>query len=342
MSKVTLLWFSQPDRPFKVFSMSRGVFLALLAGAVFFVCMSFLLFWTTKHYREQNQDVAEKNLELHKEVVQKKEAYEQQIQEKLATIETLKQEMEQARDNAETLRTRLDKSESELQEIREMELKVRRHLGLDSDVEVLKEGNASHQGGFTDIDGDREEESQPSVSIEDEDEVKDDLVSYSLSLRQSMQEVLAFLQKREKELDSMPSIMPVSNDKVWISCGYGYRMNPFTSKKEFHAAIDIAGPWKTPLLAPADGEVIRVGRNHIIGNYVKIKHGQDIVTSYGHMHSVIVKKGDRVKRKDVIGYMGNTGRSTGTHVHYKVTKDGKHVNPMKYILDRRSSSLTLN
>jgi murein DD-endopeptidase MepM/ murein hydrolase activator NlpD len=248
--------------------------------------------------------------------------------------------MEQARDNVETLRTRLDKSESELQEIREMELKVRRYLGLDSDVEVLKEGNASHQGGFTGIDFGRKEQTQPSVSTEDEGE--SDLVSYSLSLRESMQEVLTFLQERDKELDSMPSIMPVANDKVWISCGYGYRMNPFTSKKEFHAAIDIAGPWKTPLIAPADGQVIRVGKNHIFGNYVRIKHARGIVTSYGHMHSVIVKKGDRVKRKDVIGYMGNTGRSTGTHVHYKVTKDGKHVNPMKYVLDRRSTSLTLN
>jgi murein DD-endopeptidase MepM/ murein hydrolase activator NlpD len=320
--------------------MSKGVFFTLLGGALFFVCVSFVLFWTTKHYREQTQNVTQENLELQQTVDQKKETYEQQLQEKLATIKSLKQEMEQARDNVETLRTRLDKSESELQEIREMELKVRRYLGLDADVEVLKEGNASHQGGFTGIDFGREEETQPSVSTEDEGQ--NDLVSYSLSLRESMQEVLTFLQERDKELDSMPSIMPVSNDKVWISCGYGYRMNPFTSKKEFHAAIDIAGPWKTPLIAPADGQVIRVGKNHIFGNYVRIKHARGIVTSYGHMHSVIVKKGDRVKRKDVIGYMGNTGRSTGTHVHYKVTKDGKHVNPMKYVLDRRSTSLTLN
>ena len=340
MSKVTLLWFSQPDRPFKVFSMSRGAFFALLGCVVFFVCMSFFLFWTTKHYRSQTQHFSEENLELQQDVVQKKEAHEQQMQDKLSTIKTLKQQMAEARDNLELLKSKLGQSEAELEEIRKMELKVRRYLGLDADIEVLKEGNASHQGGFTGVLGPLDGEPQTANCTSGEDE--GDLVSYSLSLRESMREVLRFLQDREKELNSIPSIMPVSTDKVWISCGYGYRMNPFTSKKEFHAAIDIAGQWKTPLIAPADGTVIRVGKNHIFGNYVRIQHGHDIVTSYGHMHSVIVKKGDKVQRKDVIGYMGNTGRSTGTHVHYKVAKEGKHVNPMKYILDRRSASLTLN
>ncbi len=340
MSKVTLLWFSQPDQPFKVFSMKRRTFLVLLGGAVFFVCMSFLLFWTTKHYRSQTQQYSEENVELKKSVEQKKQDFEQQIQEKLATIQTLKQEMSQAQEDVELLRSKLDKSESELEEIREMELKVRRYLGLDEDVEMLKEGDSSHQGGFTDSCGGQDNDSQSSNSTSDGS--GEDLISYSLSLRESMQDVLKYLQDRERELNAIPSIMPVSNDKIWISCGYGHRMNPLTSKKEFHAAIDIAGPWKTPLIAPADGEVVAIGKNHIIGNYVRIKHGQGITTSYGHMHSVIVKKGDRVKRKDVFGYMGNTGRSTGTHVHYKVAKDGKHVNPMHYILDRRSKSLTLN
>lgn len=157
-----------------------------------------------------------------------------------------------------------------------------------------------------------------------------------------MEQLVDYLEKKDtKKIKTHAIYPPVKGDHFWISCGFGWRINPFTQQREFHGAIDIAGEWKTPIVAPADGVVIKVGKNSILGNYVRIRHTPHIVTLYGHLYKAIVKKGDRVKRWDVIGYMGNTGRSTGTHVHYKVEVDGKPVNPKYYIYDRRLKSLAL-
>jgi murein DD-endopeptidase MepM/ murein hydrolase activator NlpD len=105
--------------------------------------------------------------------------------------------------------------------------------------------------------------------------------------------------------------------------------------------VDIAGPWKDPIVAPADGRVIRTGKDRLLGNYVKLEHSAEIKTLYGHLATVSVASGDRVKRGDRIGTMGNTGRSTGTHLHYSVSVAGKYVDPLDYIWDRPFHRLNL-
>ena len=105
--------------------------------------------------------------------------------------------------------------------------------------------------------------------------------------------------------------------------------------------IDIAG-WKgIPIIAPANGKVIVVKKRHLLGLTVKIKHNSEFETVYGHLLKAAVKKGQHVERGAVIGYMGNSGRSTGYHLHYEVTKNGKHVDPFHYILDRNDTSSLL-
>ena len=114
-----------------------------------------------------------------------------------------------------------------------------------------------------------------------------------------------------------------------------------TGRKEFHSGVDVAGGYKTPIVSPAKGEVIRLDKDRILGKSVRIRHRKDLRTTYGHLHSFAVKEGEHVERGQVIGYMGNSGRSTGTHVHYEIVKNGKAMNPMNYILDRKGETLSL-
>ena len=103
--------------------------------------------------------------------------------------------------------------------------------------------------------------------------------------------------------------------------------------------MDISAEWRTPIIATADGKVVKAGKDRFLGKYVRIRHSRQFSTLYAHLNKAAVKKGARVKRGEMIGYMGNSGRSTGTHVHYSVIKDDAYVNPIDYIWDRFGNSL---
>jgi murein DD-endopeptidase MepM/ murein hydrolase activator NlpD len=157
-------------------------------------------------------------------------------------------------------------------------------------------------------------------------------------LRTDLYQIISTLQDRQKELEQTPAISPVDPLKSWISSSYGMRISPFTGKKQFHPGIDLAG-WKgTPIMASASGKVLAVKKKGSLGLIVKIRHSPVFATVYGHLLKAAVKRGQHVKRGEIIGYMGNSGRSTGYHLHYAVIKNGKHVNPSRYILDRNNTS----
>jgi murein DD-endopeptidase MepM/ murein hydrolase activator NlpD len=131
-------------------------------------------------------------------------------------------------------------------------------------------------------------------------------------------------------ISATPAITPA---KGLLTSGFGYRRDPFTSRRAFHGGIDIVAPRGKEIRATGDGLVTKAKRSTGLGNLVSISHGLGIVTRYGHMSKINVAAGERVKRGDVIGFVGSTGRSTGNHVHYEVHVDGKAVNPLGYILD---------
>ncbi|SMP04068.1 Peptidase family M23 [Desulfurobacterium pacificum] len=116
-----------------------------------------------------------------------------------------------------------------------------------------------------------------------------------------------------------------------ITSGFGLRINPITKRPEFHLGLDIANIWGTPVRAPADGTVIKAGWCGLLGNCIEIKHNKDIKTYYGHLSKILVRKGEKVKRGEIIGLMGNSGRSTGPHLHYSVIFDRKFVNPDRFV-----------
>ncbi|MDY0220085.1 MAG: M23 family metallopeptidase [Desulfobacterium sp.] len=152
----------------------------------------------------------------------------------------------------------------------------------------------------------------------------------ALQQKTDLEELLTILNKKRNLLASTPSIRPV---KGWITSKFGYRSSPFTGGKEFHSGLDIANKKGKEIVATANGVVTYAAEKMLIGRMVMIDHGHGTVTKFGHLDKILVKKGDNVKRGDIIGLMGNTGRTTGPHVHYEVRINGAPVNPERYILN---------
>ncbi|WP_027180447.1 M23 family metallopeptidase [Maridesulfovibrio bastinii] len=144
------------------------------------------------------------------------------------------------------------------------------------------------------------------------------------------QQIIYTMRSKQDVLDSTPSIWPVEG---WVSSPFGWRTSPFTGRREYHKGLDISCPIGTAIYAPAKGKVIFSGIDGGYGRCIKIRHGANVTTRYGHMSRLGVKKGQVVTRGELIGYAGSTGRSTGPHVHYEVRLGGVPVNPLRYILN---------
>lgn len=133
---------------------------------------------------------------------------------------------------------------------------------------------------------------------------------------------------------AVPSRMPVEHAR--LSSGYGTRIHPVLGQRMGHKGIDLAAPTGTPIYATADGVVSRAGAFSTYGNFVSIEHGGKIQTRYAHMSRIAVAAGAKIKKGDIIGYVGSTGRSTGPHLHYEVRIDGQSVNPVPYMLESQA------
>jgi murein DD-endopeptidase MepM/ murein hydrolase activator NlpD len=158
-----------------------------------------------------------------------------------------------------------------------------------------------------------------------------------LSLRtaymdKSFEELNGMLKNKEKLLAAIPAIQPISNKNLnRIASGFGYRIDPVYKVQKFHAGLDFTAPQGTPIYATADGTVKEAGfSSGGYGNNVVINHGYGYETLYGHMYKIKARSGQKVKRGEVIGYVGSTGKSTGPHCHYEVHKNGQPVDPVYF------------
>jgi murein DD-endopeptidase MepM/ murein hydrolase activator NlpD len=152
----------------------------------------------------------------------------------------------------------------------------------------------------------------------------------------SFDDVLELAKGKDKMLQSIPAIQPVANEDLKrIASGYGYRIHPIYKVRKMHTGMDFTAPIGTPIHATGDGfiagnaEANQVGGSGY-GKYVVINHGYGYKTLYAHMSKIDVKPGQQVKRGDIIGYVGNTGSSTGPHLHYEVIKGGEKINPINF------------
>lgn len=144
----------------------------------------------------------------------------------------------------------------------------------------------------------------------------------------SFQILIEYFEDKRSLYASTPSIWPT---RGWVTSHFGNRMSPFSGIVKFHEGIDIAAQTGTPIMAPADGVVIKAGFVTGYGNLLELSHGYGIKTAFAHNSRLNVKAGQRVKRGDVIAYVGDTGSSTGPHLHYEVRKNGLPVNPVRYM-----------
>jgi murein DD-endopeptidase MepM/ murein hydrolase activator NlpD len=133
------------------------------------------------------------------------------------------------------------------------------------------------------------------------------------------------VERRHALASATPSVWPVAG---WLTSYFGNRKDPFTKDSDFHPGLDISADYGQPVLATADATVSSAAPNGAYGNMVILDHGYGIVTKYGHLSRFAVMGGQRVKRGDVIGYVGSTGRSTGAHLHYEIWMNGRLTNPM--------------
>ncbi len=240
---------------------------------------------------------------------------------------------ESQRDQIDLLRSKIEffeKSfEEKMAELNDFERKIR----VMANLEPEEDGGVPLMG----VGGSIPDDSSPKSRVMEMEQALiseihknvDQLLDEASIQQKSFAELLQYLEKQKSILASTPSIWPVMG---WVTSEFGYRVSPFNDRREFHKGIDIAARLGKEILAPADGVVAKVSTNdRWMGNVLWIDHTKDLSTCYGHLLKITVEVGRKVKRGDVIGYVGNTGRSTGAHLHYSVMDKGVYVNPRRYL-----------
>jgi len=226
------------------------------------------------------------------------------------------------------------------QEIKNLGIKMTRLQTLDKKLRIITSlekpkdkttlvGIGGPTGSeFSDLNTVSENQQKEMIHLMQEElkQLKTDVSKQELSFL----ELEGFLRDQKSLLSSTPAIWPT---RGWLTSTFGYRKSPFTGKREMHEGLDIATRLGTPIYATADGVVVKTGMDRYLGKYVEIDHGYGFVTKYGHNSRVLVRVGQKVKRWQKIATVGNTGRSTGSHVHYEVKVNGIPVNPLRYIID---------
>ncbi len=162
---------------------------------------------------------------------------------------------------------------------------------------------------------------------------KIDQISKQLYIQsKSYDEIIELAKNKADMLAALPAIQPVSNkDLSRMASGYGYRIHPIYKTRKMHSGMDFSAKSGTEIYATGDGKISKVRKSRRgYGNYVVINHGYGYKTLYAHMTKYIVRKGQKVKRGEIIGYVGSTGTSVAPHLHYEVHKDGKKINPVNF------------
>ena len=162
---------------------------------------------------------------------------------------------------------------------------------------------------------------------------KVDVLSKELAIQsKSLDAILKLAEAKQDFLASIPAIQPVQNEKLrHVASGFGYRTDPFTKARKMHEGMDFTAKTGTPIFASGDGIVVRADNSASgFGNHIVIRHGYGYESLYAHLSKYKCRAGQRVKRGDIIGYVGNTGRSEAPHLHYEVHKNGKVVNPLNF------------
>mgnify|MGYP001825348609 FL=1 len=160
-----------------------------------------------------------------------------------------------------------------------------------------------------------------------------DIIKKQMAIQsKSLDEITKLAAEKEKLLAAIPAIQPINNEELTrMASGFGWRSDPFTKARKMHYGMDFTSPRGTPIYASGDGKIIRADNNSSgFGKHIRIDHGYGYLSLYAHLSKYNVKKGQKVKRGDLIGFVGSTGRSEAPHLHYEVWKDKDKINPINF------------
>ncbi len=271
----------------------------------------------------------------------------------LSELEEIKKELNSSRAQTGTFSTEVDGMKKRMLALESLNRKLQTMFGLESDdiqglpsgisgqggeeipYEVLTENVIEARDGSTQKTGmDRSASLGFESTNQKIKEIKaglDWLGEQSKFESKILEELSAVAEKKAVQWASTPSIWPVNGS---ITSRFGPRVSPFTGKKALHAGLDIGARKGTEIRSPGSGKVVVAAYDGRMGKFIRIDHGYEIETTYGHLSKILVKYGDRVHRGDLIGLVGSTGKfSTGPHLHYQVAVNDKVVDPIHYILD---------
>ena len=305
--KISFCLISTSGAPVKQFSASKTL-LKLMGG--FCIAVHAVLGWFVYDYFHLNQrSFANQAL--------------------LDTVSQQRQEIGSQRKQIQKFADDLNRLKARLAELKHSEKKLRAIADLDASQE---------QDGFFGIGGSLPEDLDTKIDLSEKHnslvrEMHEKVQQLHVAIGaqdETFSRLLRHLEDQQSILACTPTIKPTEG---WITSKFGYRKSPFTGKREFHKGLDIATRKKSPIYAPANGVITFAGSKGYLGKIVIIDHGYGIVTRYAHLYKAVKKKGDRVKRGELIAMVGSSGRTTGPHLHYEVHLNGVPVNPEKYILD---------
>ncbi|MBI2889181.1 MAG: M23 family metallopeptidase [Nitrospirae bacterium] len=220
--------------------------------------------------------------------------------------------------------------DQELLKIKRFDHRLRKVMNLDLPRE---EATIVGAGGAPDPDASYYSQ----LSREDQEEVRETLMDFDEIARQvnveykSLHDLETYMSEQQSILDALPTIRPATG---WRTSRYGNRRSPFTGLRQMHRGVDISNAVGTPIVSPADGVVLFAGRKGEFGKFLVIDHGYGHVTRFGHLSKLNVEAGQRVKRRQVVAALGNTGISTGPHLHYEVWVNGQAQDPEAFFLDQ--------
>ncbi|MHB8769815.1 MAG: M23 family metallopeptidase [Syntrophales bacterium] len=249
------------------------------------------------------------------------------IRREQAELRRLKQQTVEQKRQIDALAAKADTFASKMEELKQFDKKIRIMANLETGrdkEQLLGIGGPASQ----------EHRVRAKVAAEDKELISnvqrqmDRLMDEALTREQSFTGLLGFLKERKSILAATPSLWPVVG---WVTSEFGRRNSPFGGEREFHKGLDIATKHGKTIQSPADGIVTDVAYQHDVGQMIQIDHGHGISTFYGHLSKAIVRPGATVRKGDRIGYVGNSGRSTGSHLHYAVMLNGVPINPRKYL-----------
>ncbi len=245
-------------------------------------------------------------------------------------LKSLRKETRTQKIQIQTFSNMVEDLKRQMAKLKELDAKIR----VIADINPSKEFNQLlGQGGGEERSGNPSAAAVNDRQSEALEKIHDDLSKLgeeAFAQEVSFEELEAVMKDRRASWASTPSIWPV---RGWVTSGFGKRISPFTGNLVMHNGLDIATQRDTPIVSPAVGVVSYEGFDSGLGKVLKVNHGYGVQTVYGHLSKVNVAVGQRVKRGSVIGYVGNTGLSTGPHLHYEVFVNNVPVNPLRYILN---------